>query len=98
MRRMTLTADQRTVPCTADGTSHTSVVATNPGQPRALSSKRKWSERMKCLFSKLAQVLQAITNFTNTLECSRLGLDALSQTVERSAELPTEKPFAQSLP
>jgi NifU-like protein involved in Fe-S cluster formation len=53
---------------------------------------------MKCLFSKLAQVLQAITNFTNTLECSRLGLDALSQTVERSAELPTEKPFAQSLP
>jgi hypothetical protein len=63
MKRMTLAPDQGTTPCTAEGVSETSVLAMSMAQPRVLSSKRKLSERIKCLFSKLARVLEGDHEF-----------------------------------
>ena len=63
MKRMTLVPDQGTRPCTAEGTSHTSVFAMNTAQPRVLSLKRKLGERIRCLCSKLARVLEGDHEF-----------------------------------
>ena len=63
MKRMTLVPDQGTITCTADGTSDASLVATNTDQPRVLSLKRKLGERIRCLCSKLARVLEGDHEF-----------------------------------
>jgi len=62
MKRMALPADQRTIPCTADGTSDISVSAMNTAQPRVLS-KRKLGERIKCLLWKFARALEGDHEF-----------------------------------
>jgi len=62
-KRMTLAADQRTIPCAADGTSDTSVVAMDTARPRVLSLKHNLGESIKCLFSKLARVLEGDHEF-----------------------------------
>jgi len=63
MKRMTLAADQGTIHCTAMSTSDTSPLAINTAQSRVLCSKRKFGDRIKCLFSTLARALEGDHEF-----------------------------------